>query len=228
MATINGGAVGLMTAFLSSGEGFDALWSNILPFVDESVRKRLRSRQVRGQFTLDDEAAVDEAIQHVAVALVELPKKDPVRWFDPTVGKGGVDGLQGWLYGFCRTAVAEYCERYHNAKRNRKVSVTAESFLPLNEQMEANSILKSAVKKVEVDDAEMREIINACVTGMADEALKNVVRLNMWEGFSERKIADRTGMSPATVHRRLQEAFTILKPALTRRGIDADWFAEAA
>ena len=110
MATINGGAVGLMTGFLNNGEGFDALWSNILPFV-------------------------------------------------------------------------------------------AESFLPLNEQMEANSILKSAVAKVEVDDAEMREIINACVAGMAEEALQNVIRLNMWEGISERNIADRTGMylPPCTV-----------------------------
>ena len=110
MATINGGAVGLMTGFLTNGEGFDALWSNILPFV-------------------------------------------------------------------------------------------AESFLPLNEPMEANSILKSAVAKVEVDDAEMREIINACVAGMAEEALQNVIRLNMWEGISERNIADRTGMylPPCTV-----------------------------
>lgn len=127
--------VGLMMGFLRTGEGFDTLWGEIFPFVESTVRSRLRKVRVGGRFTRDDEAAVD--------------------------------------------------------------------------------------------DAETRQIVNDCVDLLADEAMRNVVCPEMREGLSEQQIAARTGLNVTMVHRRLNDSFGLLVPALARRGIGPGWLGEA-
>ena len=97
-----------------------------------------------------------------------------------------------------------------------------ESGLRLDEQREATSILKAAPAKIEVNDRELREIVNECVDGLDDE-LRKLLRLNRWDGTSERAIASQTGLNVSAVHRRIEKALKDLKKSLEARGIDESW-----
>ena len=211
--------VTMMAGFQATGRGFGPLWNRISPTIERMVRQRLRKRLLRSP------DATDEVVQMVAAKLLELPSKGPKAWFDPTKsGKSPVEALNGWLYGFARNGVRNYCERWHDAREG--VKVVAEAALPLNELGEAKSIVKSAVAKIEVDDMELRGIVNECVDDLP-EKLRSLIRLSMNEALSERKLAARTGIHVSTIHRRLTKAYDLLRASLAERGIDAAWFAAA-
>lgn len=214
----------MTTEWLATNDGFGDLWAEIQPCVERSVRQQLRKRLVRGQFTVDNEDAVQEVTQEVAFRLLRLPGKDPDSWFDPTRGKGGTDGLRAWLCGISKNAVADYCVRFHDAKSGRKV--VAESALPRNELSEVKSFVKAAVAKIDVVDSEMPQIMNDSIAELPDD-LRGLIRLKLAEDLSERGLATWTGINVSTIHRRLTAAYGLLRVAMRQRGIDDDWFLAA-
>lgn len=211
--------VGMMTMFQKKGRGFDALWGRVGPVVGGMARQLLRKRLVRGPGSIDDEAAVDDVCQQVAIKLLELPGKGPKAWYDPAKG-----GLRRWLFGVARNAVTDYCRLWHGARDGRKV--LAESSLTPNALPDDDwSILKLVAAQNDAPDWEVREIVNAAVDALADDDLRAVIRLKMAEDLSERKLAEWLATNVSAVHRRLHEAYDLLRANLKTRGIDAEWLA---
>lgn len=217
--------VALVLDFQRTGQGFTGIWNQIFPHVDGLVRSRLRKRLVRGAFGRDNEDAVAETLQQVALDLLTLPEK-PQSWFDEGRGTGGPDQLRAWLFGFCNKNVAKYCQKWHGDRKSPKV--LAESSLPLNDQRQITSIVKSAVAKIQVDDVELRQILNECIEGLPDGLLREVIRLHGPQELSEREIAKRLKMNVTTLHRRIKRAEKLLGEALKRRGVDISWLESAA
>jgi len=214
------GVVGLLTGFLESGAqaSFEKLWGAIEQPIDRMARQLLRKRLVRGRFTIDDENAVQEVMQQVALDLLQVPSKDRSTWFDPARG-----GALGWLYGFVRHAVLDYVADFHDAREGRKVVV--ESGLSFNELSERDSILKTAVAKVEVNRTELCEVMNDCIERLPSDDMRTLVRLWMNEDISRRALAERLGMHVSKVQRRLTQAFDLLRPMLEAKGYDASALA---
>lgn len=226
MGNLGDFAVRVLMSFLRTGAGFEEFWNHVGPTVEQMVRLRLRRRLVRGRNGGDDEDAVDESMQQVRIKLFELPSKDSSLWFDPAKGRGGVDGLRAWLFGFCRTSVADYCRRWRNANRDRKV--IPESCIEFNELSDGKSIVKDAVAKIVVDLSELMQIVNECVEAIPDEELRTIIRLNIWEQLSERRLARHLGVHVSKVHRRLAKAKKLLEKELHRHGIDETWLGSVA
>ena len=217
------GVVGLLTGFFESGGlGFQTLWRAIEQPIDRMARQLLRKRLVRGRFTVDDENAVQEVMQQVALGLLEVPSKDRKTWFDPSRGSSD-SAVLGWIYGFVRHAVADYCDDFHDAREGRKVVV--ESGLSFNELSERDSILKTAVAKVEVNRTELCEVMNDCIERLPSDDMRTLVRLWMNEDISRRALAERLGMHVSKVQRRLTQAFDLLRPMLETKGYDASALA---
>jgi len=215
----------LIRRFQRTGKGFEGLWEEIQPHIEHTVRKRLRTRLVKSASGGDDEAAVADVTQQVAVRLLSLPGRRR-GWFDESKGQQGVNGLKGWLYRIAANEVAEYCEAWHGARPGRKVIAT--SGLTYNDRQEADAILKSAVAKVEVDRTELCRIVNEVVERLEDEGLQQLVRLRLAGWPAERKLAERLGQSVSMIHRRLHEAYDLLRDLLAERGVDADWILPEA
>lgn len=82
--------------------------------------------------------------------------------------------------------------------------------------------------KPEFSHSELVAIMNKCLAELPEESYRTVLRLNTWEGLSERKIARRMGVSVSKAHRTLVKARSLMEASLRRRGIDESWFTEAA
>jgi RNA polymerase sigma factor (sigma-70 family) len=216
------GTVEAMVAFQRQGTGFGAVWQDIRPVVEKTVRRELRNRLVRGHKTAEDEAAIDDTLQQVVSKLLQLPSK-PNSWFDPKKGKGtgGVSALKGWLSRIAANETVEYCRAWRGA--GRSVKSIPLSQLELNGPVESRWAAKPDLAKLRIDEAELPGVLNECIDSLEDEPLRRMVKLRLQENLSERKLAERLGMNVTTVHRRLHEAYDLLRPLLEQRGIDADW-----
>lgn len=215
-------AISLIQHFQETGERSSAVWDEIRSTIDVMVRKRLRKHLVAGgRFGLEDEHAVADATQDLMFKLLQLPNK-PKSWFIPR--ENGLDGLAAWLSRFAQNAVADYSRRFHGARKGRKV--IAESGLLTNELTPAKSILKAIPAKIDVDDLELRAIVNEALDVIEPE-LRTLIRLKYWEDLSERTIASQTGRNVTAVHRRLVKARRLLARELARRGISSDWLTAA-
>lgn len=225
---MNDRVIQLMTTWQQTATGFGHVWQEVGPVVETFVRQRLRNRVRNGCFRGDDADAVQEATQRVALQLLELPRKNPKVWFDPSRGRGGPDAMKAWLYGFARNAVAEYCVLWKGAKKGTKV--LRESDLPLNErdgkEIGAASICKAVSSKETLDDREIEQILHECINALPD-GLDNLIRLKMKDQLSQREVAARVGLSVSMVHRRLKTARVLLREMLENRGVDGDWFMAA-
>lgn len=113
------GTVEAMMAFQRHGTGFGAVWQDIQPLVENSVRRELRKRLVRGHKTPEDEAAIDDTLQRLICKLLQLPGR-PNSWFDPKKGKGtgGVSALKGWLSRIAANETVAYCRAWRGAGRS--------------------------------------------------------------------------------------------------------------
>lgn len=223
---LNDTAVSQFLTFQATGQAPDSLTNDLYATIKPMVKSRLRKRFVTGPFGADDEDAVDDTTQMIVLSLCKLHTKDPGCHFDPSRGKGGADALKAFLFGFVENSVKQYCTTWHNAKPGHKV--VAESALDFNERTEQESILKTAVAKVEVNDAELAAIINECLAELPEEKYRTVLRLHHWDGLSEQKIGKRMGIAKSTVHHALVKARSLMEASLRRRGIDESWFSEAA
>jgi DNA-directed RNA polymerase specialized sigma24 family protein len=79
------------------------------------------------------------------------------------------------------------------------------------------------VAKIEKPD--LLPILEACIAQLPDAFLRQVVWLKLHEECSERETARVLGVSVSRVHRRLQEAYALLRPMLEERGLDGGWLA---
>ena len=216
------GAISLIQHFQETGEGFSALWDEIRSTIDVMVRRRLRKHLVAGgRFGLDDDQAVADATQDVVFKLLQLPNK-PDSWFIPR--ENGVDGLSAWLSRFASNAVADFSRQFHGARKGRKV--IAESGLPMNELSEARSLVKTIPAKIDVEDTELRSIMNEALDAIPEES-RTLIRMHIWEELSERTIARKIGRSVTAVHHRLVKARNLLASELAKRGVRADWLTAA-
>ena len=68
-------------------------------------------------------------------------------------------------------------------------------------------------------------ILESYIDQLPDALVRQVVRLKLHEEHSERQTASVLGVSVSRVHRRLQEAYALLRPMLEERGFDAGWMA---
>jgi len=217
------GTVAAMMAFQRHGTGFGAVWQEIRPEVEKTVRRELRNRLVWGHKTAEDEAAVDDTLQQVVAKLLQLPGK-PNSWFDPNKGKGTgrVSALKGWLSRIAANETVEYCRFWRDA--GRSVRSIPLSQLELNGPVDSRWAAKPDLAKLRIDEAALTEALNECIDSLENEVLRRMVRLRLRENLSERKLAARLGMNVTTVHRRLHDAYELLRPLLAQRGVDGDWW----
>ena len=216
------GTVEAMVAFQRQETDFGAVWQDIQPVVENTVRRELRKWLVRGHKTAQDEAAIDDTLQQVICKLLQLPGK-PNSWFDPNKGKGksGVSALKGWLSKIAAHETIEYCRTWRGA--GKTVKSIPMSQLELNGPVESRWAAKPDLAKVRIDEAELSEVLNECIDSLENDMLRRMIKLRLQEKLSERKLAERLGMNVTTVHRRLHDAYDLLRPLLKQRGIDGDW-----
>jgi hypothetical protein len=115
-----------------------------------------------------------------------------------------------------------------NERGSRKVKITPESGLEWNEvpgSTDGPSVVKREVAKIERPD--LLPILEECINALPDPELRDVVRLQLHEGLSQREIAGRLQTSAATICRRLKDAYAEMRPLLEARGVDASWITAA-
>lgn len=217
-----------MVWFQRTGEGFDGVWVDIAPVIDEAVRSGLRKHLVMGPERQDDEAAVADVTQEVAFKLLRLggKQRDGKKvGYDPSHGHGGVSGFKGWLTTIARNECASYCRLYRGSRGGAKSIPLSQ--LELNGSLDSAAVIKPSVLKCHVELAELQDIVNDCVDSLPDE-LRGIVRLKMAENLSVRDIEKRLGIHVSTVQRRLTKAKELLTTALAKRGVDASCVQDLA
>ncbi len=219
---MNAAAVESMVAFQDSGGNFDQLWGNIEPAIDQTVRRRLKRRLVTGPGGTDDQAAIDDCKQQVAIKLLRLPASEGRGWFNPGHGRDRVDGLRGWLYRLASNEVETYCRQYRRHCGRVRLSLDD---LKLNAGHPGGPAVKSILKnpfKFDFDRFEIRDLIADCVAALpeADRALYDLAFEAM---LSQREIGQALGTPAGTVCRRLKRLIRTLAAALAAKGIDTAW-----
>lgn len=211
--------VGKLVHFQRTGAGFDDVWTDVQPIIAEFARRNLRKRGVRFH-AIDD--AVDDVVNSTAERLMRLALPDAGGRFDPArVAKPGMSGVRGWLWRVVQRQAANWSR---DERGSRGVKISRVSDLEWNEPPtsdDESSILKRLVAKLE--RADLLPILHECIDQLTDPAQRRLLRMGLDEGFSQRRIGERLGKSATTIHRRLQEAYALLRPMLEDRGIDADW-----
>jgi RNA polymerase sigma factor (sigma-70 family) len=222
MAKKSGSAVAKLVAYQSTGEGFDDVWAEIAPIVDDFARRSLRKLGVTA-WNGDDDWAVGDVVSQTAERLLGLAAPDAGGRFDPAKAQPGLSGLRGWLWRVVRNQSVEWSRMYRGG---RGVKILVESGFDLNDPPsgdEPSSLLDRQVAKLERPD--LLPILESCIDQLPDALMRQVVRLKLHEEHSERQTASVLGVSVSRVHRRLQEAYALLRPMLEERGFDAGWMA---
>jgi RNA polymerase sigma factor (sigma-70 family) len=211
--------------FQQTGLGFDELWGDLQPIVAEFSRRTLRKLGVRVR---TGDGAVGDVESQTVVRLLNLSAAGARGRFDPLkASRPGISGFRGWLW---RVVANEAATWARNERGSRRIVITPESGLGApsewNEPATAGdgpSILKRQVAKLVRPDP--LPILEECINQFEDPDHREVVRLQLDEGLSQRQMAERLKTSPTTVFHRLHAAYKHLRPLLEDRGIDESWLA---
>lgn len=214
---MNATTIAKLLRFQKSGLGFDEFWADVDAHVDHVVRCRLRWHLVRGWKTRDDLAAVEEVMQRIRTAILNGARPGGKAQFNPARGRGGVDGLRGWLFPIARNQTAIYCREYRTDGR-RKLKRSTFTDLGLNDQAGVDSVLKAPLK-VDPDRFELVEIMNDCLRSLP-QPQQELFQIRFVEGLSQREAAERLGVASATVCRHEAKLRKAVVDWLGDRGID--------
>jgi DNA-directed RNA polymerase specialized sigma24 family protein len=106
------------------------------------------------------------------------------------------------------------------------VKITPESGFTWNDlpdHEEGSSILKRIEAKVQRPD--LLPILEECIGTLTDPLQRKVIELKLYEELSERETAMKLRITTSMAHRRLQDAYALLRLMLTERGVDVAWLA---
>lgn len=211
--------------FQQTGLGFDELWGDLQPIIAEFARRTLRKLGVRVRA---GDGAVGDVEGQTVVRLLKLPAAGARGRFDPLKARRpGISGFRGWLW---RVVANEAATWSRNERGSRRILITPESGLGAPSEWNAPaaaddgpSILKRQVAKIVRPD--LLPIMEECINRLENPAHRQVVRLQLGEGLSQRQIAERLKTSATTVFHRLHAAYEQLRPLLEERGVDESWLA---
>jgi len=209
--------------FQKTGEDFEGVWANLGPIVEQFAQQSLRKLGVYAAFSVDTWAA-DDVVSVTKVKLLSLAKPNAKGRFAPSKSQQqGLSGLRGWLSRIVRNEAVNWTRTY---RHGRGVKITPESGFEWNDlpgQKDVTSILKRQEAKVQ--RADLLPILEECIDRLTDPLQRRVVRLKLNESMSERDTARTLGTNTSMVHRRLHEAYALLRPMLEERGVDLAWLA---
>lgn len=221
-------AVARFVEFQETGTGFEGVWADVGPIVEEFARRSLRKNGVKTPFG-DDNWAVDDVMSQTAVRLMDLAVPGATGRFDPArASKPGLSGLRGWLSRIVERQAVNWIRNYRGGRKavgTWTAKVLTESSLVFNRASggDDGSIIKRQVAKPRRPD--LLPILDECISQLPEAFLKDVVQLKLHEGLSERNTAKRLRVPVPRVHRGLHRAYKLLRPLLEDRGVDADWLA---
>jgi RNA polymerase sigma factor (sigma-70 family) len=208
-----------LVAFQKTGRGFDSLWDEIGGDVREFARRSLRKLGVKAGFG-DDEWAVDDVVGQTTHKLLALAAPRAGGRFKPAKAKNA--GVRGWLCRIVRNEAVNWTRKF---RADRSVNIVSESSLDWNDSSGdgAESVLKQVMAKINRPD--LLPIMEECIGLLPDPLHRQLVNLKLFDELPIRDTADKVGLSPATVQRRLKDAYDLLRPLLAARGIDESWLA---
>lgn len=207
--------------FQRTGAGFDAVWTDIHPTVADFARRNLRKLGVRARA---GDAAEGDVVSATVIRLMGLSAPGAGGRFDPARAAGpGFSGLRGWLWKVVASQAAAWVR---DERGGRTVKIVPETALEWNDVSGGDDGLSVVQRQVaKVDRAELLPILEQCINELADPELRQVVRMQLDKGLSQRAMADRLRVSATTIHRQLQSAYALLRPRLEQRGLDDAWLA---
>jgi RNA polymerase sigma factor (sigma-70 family) len=212
--------------FQETGAGFEGVWADVGPIVEEFARRTLRKNGVKTPFG-DDGWAVDDVVNQTAARLMDLAAPGAAGRFDPArASKPGLSGLRGWLSRIVERQAVDWTRNYRGGRKAagvRSAKILTESSLVLNRVVgvDDGSLLKRQVAKPRRPD--LLPMLDECIRQLPDAFLRTVIQLKLHEGLSERQTAKRLRVPVPRVHRGLHRAYAMLRPLLEDRGVDADW-----
>ena len=194
---------------------FGLIWTEIAPFVRSVASGVLRDRFVLDRTGRNDQAAVDDVIQQVAIQLLACKGG---RFTVPDDGPAAIDALRAWLYVITTNAVISYCRKWHGAGTAAR-KVIAVSALDQKERKDLDSRLGNSAAKVEVDSRELAEVIAECLDQVVDADQKDLLKASLLKEISVRDLARKVGLNTTACQRRLMTAKMALRSELLRRGV---------
>ncbi|MFM8434118.1 MAG: RNA polymerase sigma factor [Planctomycetia bacterium] len=218
----NNDVVKNLVVFQKTGRGFDDVWAAIRPVVHDFAGRSLRKLSVKSACGVDA-WAVDDVVSQTVEKLLGLAAPRAGGRFDPAKARNpGMAGVRAWLWRIVEREAVNWTRNYRAA---RGLKISAETSLAWNEpEADADAtILKQLEAKVY--RADLLPILEECIGLLADPEHRQLVNLKLFDGLSIRDTADKLVMSPATVQRRLKDAFDLLRPLLASRGVDEAWLA---
>jgi len=209
--------------FQATGAGFDIAWEGMAPIVEECARRALQKFGVK-VWTGHGEWAVDDVGSQTKVRLLELGQPGARGRFDVAkTNAAGLSGLKGWLWRVVYRQAVDWVRDNCNVGERK---LFLESDLEWNDPSgdgETESVLKRLPARIE--RAALLPILEEVIGQLTDPLTREAVRLKLHEGLSEAATGTRLGVSDTTIHRRLHDAYNILRPLLEARGIDDIWLA---
>jgi len=213
-----------MLAFQWSGENFHGLWSDIGPIVEEFARRNLHSLNVRVRNSADD-WAIDDVVSMTKLKLYQLCMPDAGGRFQPEkASQGGLSGLRGWLFKVVRSQAVEWVREN---RPHRAVKIKCEADFPCNDLPsgdQPSSFLNRQPMKI--DRAHLLPILEECISQLADPLHRELLRLKLRDGLSQRATAKKLGFSASTVYRHLSKTYALLRPMLEDHGTDVSAFLD--
>lgn len=221
MATMN--LVERFLKFQTSGEGFDGVWTELGPICEQFALQNLRKLGVCSKFGIDP-WAVDDVVSQTLERLLGLARPKSKGCFKPSKAKErGLSGFRGWVSRIVRNEAINWTRIY---REGRGVKITPESGFTWNDlpdHEEGSSILKRIEAKEQ--RADLLPILEECIGRLTDPLQREVIECKLYEELSERETAVRLRISTSMAHRRLQDAYALLRPMLAERGVDVAWLA---
>ena len=209
--------------FQKTGDDFEGAWADLGPIVEQFAQQNLRKLGVYAAFSVDT-WAVDDVVSVTKVKLLGLARPKAKGRFAPSkTRQRGLSGLRGWLSRIVRNEAVNWTRIYRDG---RGVKITPESSFECNDlpgHEDGTSILKRQEAKVQ--RADLLPILEECIDKLTDPLQRTVIRLKLHESMSERDTARKLGTNTSLVHRRLHEAYALLRPMLEERGVDMGWLA---
>lgn len=221
-----------LVRFQDTGEGFDGLWNDLAPIVEEFARRSLRTALFKGgakSAFRDVEEATGEVVNDTVLRLNRLADPGAGGRFDPSRAKPGLSGLRGWLWQVVKSQAVNWVRDFRGGRSVKiwvESGLVGSSALGLNEPVtgdEGGAFLDRQVAKLERED--LLPVLEACIARLSDPLMREMVLLKLHEELSVRDTADELQVTESKVQRRLTAAYALLRPMLEARGMDASWLA---